>query len=280
MKTENIAFYAGMQPQSTAAAGEEKEQSQRKTLFAGELQQGGTQQDRIAQKRAQAQRQAMKVVGDAFAGDRTIDGDMESRREHVQELKEEKLRLSEEAAGVAERRETLEKAYAAGEVSDEDYASGAESLSKEEQACRKKLSENESAILSENAVVRGTRLERLKHNPMGEARDQADAILEAAGDEIVGMVLEDAKEKLDEENGQRQDQADGIREQREEQEAFIEKQQENRSEAEALLEEMPVEEVLSLERTQSDVKQEIQNMLDKMKLLSEDLKGAAVDETL
>lgn len=279
MKVENIAFYVGTQPQN-AVAGEEKEQEQRKNLFAGDLTQDNTLQDRITQKKAQAQKQAMKVVSDAFAGDRTIDEDMEARRERVKELKGEKVQLSEEAAGVAERQEALEKAYAAGEVSSEEYASEAENLSQEERAYQQKISENESAVMGENAVVRGTRLERLKHNPMGEARDQADAILEAAGDEIIGMVMEDAKEKLDEEDEQRQEQAEEIKEQREEQEAFIEKQQEKRSEAEELLEEMPADEMLSLNRVQSDVKQEIQSMLDKMKLLSEDIKGAAVDETL
>lgn len=279
MKVENVAFYVGKQPQN-GVSGEEKGQEQRKNLFAGDLTQENTLQDRIAQKKAQAQKQAMKVVSDAFAGDRTIDEDMEARRERVKELKEEKVQLSQEAAGVAERREALEKAYAAGEVSEEEYASETENLSQEEQTYQQKISEKESAVIEENAVVRGTRLERLKHNPMGEAREQADAILEAAGEEIIGMVMEDAKEKLDEEDEQRQEQADEIREQREEQEAFIEKQQENRSEAEELLEEMPADEMLSMNRTQSDVKQEIQNMLDKMKLLSEDIKGVSVDETL
>lgn len=281
---ENITLYAGMQPVgdriAEGAETEQEKQEQRRTIFVGELNQGNTLQDRIAQKKEQAQKQAMKVVGDAFAGDRSIDEDMESRRRHVEELNDEKKRLQEEAAAVAGRRESLEKAYEAGEVSQADYASETMDISREEQVYQEKLAENENTVLEENAIIRGTRLERLKHNPMGEARKQADAIMEAAGEEIVGMVMEDAKEKVDEESEKREQQAEKIEEEREEQEKFIEKQKEHRKEKEEILENVPVEEMVSLKQTQEDVRQEVQNILDKMKLLAEDIKGAAVDETL
>lgn len=277
MKIDNITYYAGAQPwNAVAAEGAEKEQ--RKTLFAGDLRQENTLQDRIAQKKAQAQKQAMKVVGDAFAGDTAIDEDLENRRRHAEELKEEKLQLQQEAEGVASRRENLEKAYKAGEVSEGDYISESQDIAREEQVYQQKLAEKENGVLEENAIIRGTKLERLKHNPMGEAKEQADAILEAAGEEIIGMVMEDAKEKVDEENEEREKQAAEIKEEREEQEKFIEKQQERKEEE--IPEDMPTEEMISLERVQSDVKQEVQNILDKMKLLAEDIKGAAVDETL
>lgn len=278
MRVDNITCYAGGQPRNTAAA-EGVEQEERKTVFAGDLRQESTLQDRISQKKAQAQKQAMKVVGDAFAGDTAIDEDLEGRRQHVKELREEKLQLQEEAQGVAARRENLERAYESGEISRADYLSEALDIAREEQAYDQKLAENENSVLEENAIVRGTKLERLKHNPMGEARDQADAILEAASEEIIGMVMEDAKEKVDEENEKREEQAAEIKEEREEREQLIEEQKEKREEEE-IPEDMPVEEMLSMERTQTDVKQEVQNILDKMKLLAEDIKGAAVDETL
>ena len=42
---------------------------------------------------------------------------------------------------------------------------------------------------------------------------------------------------------------------------------------------MPTEEMLTFDKMQTDVKQEVQNILNKMKLIQEDIKGAAVDTT-
>lgn len=278
---ENITLYTGTQPASGEKAEElSKEQDKRRTLFAGEWNQGNTLQDKIAQRKAQAQKQAMKVVGDAFAGDRAVDEDIENRRQHVDTLKEERMRLREEGEGISERKASLEKGYESGEVSRDEYVAEVMDLSREEQSYREKLAENENMVLEENAVIRGTRLERLKHNPMGEAREQADAILEAVGEEIVGMVMEDAKEKVDEESEKRKQQAKEIEEAREEQEAFIEEQKQHREERTEIPEELPVDEMVSLKQVQADVSQEVQNILDKMKLLTEDIKGAAVDESL
>ncbi len=220
------------------------------------------------------------MVGDDFSGDRAVDEDLESRRQHVAELKDERKTLQEETAGVAERRESLEKAYEAGDVSQADYLAEVKNLSREEQDYRAKLADNENTIQEENAVIRGTRLERLKHNPMGEAREQADAILEAAGEEVVGMAMEDAKEKIDKESEKREEQAEAIEEKREEQEKILEKRKERRQQAEELAESVPVAELVSADKLQDEVKQEVQNILDKMKLLAEDIKGAAVDESL
>ncbi len=278
---ENISLYAGTAPQNAAAAGgAEKNKEQRKTIFAGDLNQGNTLQDRIAQRKAQAQKEAMKIVGDAFAGELSVDEGVEESRRHIDSLQEEKKQLQEEAATIDAGREKIEKAYEAGEISEEDYQAELKDFYQRKQESNKSLAENESGIMGENAVIRGTKLERLKHNPMGKAQNVADAVMEAASGEIVSMVMDEAKEKIDEESEKREEQAEKIEEKREEKEELIEKQKEHREEKEALLEEMPVEEVVSLSRTQTDIRQEVQEILDKMKLLAEDLKGAKVDETL
>ncbi len=88
----NITLYAGEQP-TNAKAFEENAQESRKTVFAGSLNQNATLQDRIEQRKAQAQKEALKVVGDVFAADRAMDADMESRRQHVKELEQERGRL-------------------------------------------------------------------------------------------------------------------------------------------------------------------------------------------
>ncbi len=281
MKVDNnIILFVGGQPEnSLTTEGAGKKQENRKTIFAGDMkQQGGSLQDRIEQKKKEAQKQALKVVSDTFAVDSGIDEDMENRRQNVKGLVEDRKRLTEEKAAVDIRSEDLEKAYEAGEISPEDYETEKASLREEQKVRDKELNENESRIMQENATISGTRLERLKHHAMVDAQGQVEDILDAARDEIVGMVVDDSKAHVDEETEKREEQAEEIKEEKEEKEEFIEEQKEHREEQEELLEEMPTEEMVSLDRIQSDVKQEVQNILDKMKLIAEDIKGAVVDE--
>lgn len=276
---ENITLYAGAQPANgMTTEGTEQEQEERKTVFAGNLNEGNTLQDRIEQRKAEAQKQAMKVVGEAWEGRQAVDDDLDSRRTHVKELKEEKNQLQQEAAGVAQRQEELEKAYEAGEITQAEYLSEKSNLSQEENTYNQKIADNENEIFSENAIIRGTRRELLKDQSMGKAWDQADSIMDAVGDEIIGMVVDASKEHIDEETEKREEQAEEIQEKKEEQEEILEKREERKEELEELVESVPVEELVSMDKLQDEVKQEVQNIVDKMKLITEDIKGAMVDE--
>ena len=104
--------------------------------------------------------------------------------------------------------------------------------------------------------------------------------MEEASEEIVGMLFEEGKEHLDEEQKLREEQAEKIEKEKEEQEAFIEAQKEKKEAAEELTEEMPMEEMLTLEQAKTDVQKEVQNIVDKMKLVAEDMKGAVVDKSV
>ena len=278
---ETITLYAGAQPaHSRAAENDAKEQEKRKTLFAGELNQNNTLQDRIAQRREQARREAMKAVGDAFAGRQKVDEITDESRAHLEELKADQERLKEEAAGVSGRQERLETAFAAGEIGQEEYLAQKASLSEEETVYRDKMAENQGKIMGENASIRGTKRELLKDNSMVKAWNQADSIMEAAGDEIMGLVVEEAKDHLDEEAEERREQAQEIKEEREEQEEILEKRQERKDRLEELAESVPVEEMVSMDRLQDEVEQEVQEILNKLKLLPEDIKGTSVDQLL
>lgn len=282
MKIENnITLYAGAQPGNSAAAeGTNEEQENRKTLFAGNLNQGNTLQDRIAEKKAQAQQKAMKVVGEVFAADRALDEDMNARRQHVKDLSEERKVLQDEMAGIMERQETLEKARENGEIGEEQYAQEMENLREEQRIQDQKLNENQGTMESENATIRNTRIERLKHHAMTDAQAQAEDIMAAARDEIIGMVKEEGIDHADEEADKREEQAEAVKEEKEEKEQLLEKQKEKREEQETWLEEMGPAEFSELVKTDTDVQKEVQDMLKKMNLLDEDLKGAAVDQSI
>lgn len=279
----NITLYAGAQPGSSAVMeGTEKDRENRKTIFAGDLNrnQESPLRDRIAEKKAEAQEKAMKFVREAFQADLEIDEGMEESRQHVKALKEERTGLRDGLADIEKRQETLEAARENGEIGEEVYQDELKALNQERITQEQKLAQNQGMIEGENASIRGTRLERLKHHTMVDAWDDADNILAAANDEIVGMAMQEGVDHVDEEAEKREEQAENIKEEKKEKEELLEKQKEKREEEETWIEELSPEEFSDLTKSSDDVQKEVQDMLRKMNLLDEDLKGAAVDESL
>ncbi len=284
MKVDNnITLYAGAQPGSSAATeGTEKDRENRKTIFAGDLNrnQESPLRDRIAEKRAEAQEKAMKIVGEALHGDMKIDEGIEESRQHIEELKKEHTELRDGLENINQRQETLDAARENGEIGEEAYQEKLEALNQERGVQAQKLGRCEGEIQGENASIRGTRLERLKHSPMVKAWDDADNVMKAANDEITGMAVQEGLDHVDEEAEKREDQAEEIKEEKEAKEELLEKQKEKRKEEEAWIEELSPEEFSDLTKSSDDVQKEVQDMLRKMNLLDEDIKGAAVDESL
>ena len=316
--TNNVTVYAGItsQEESRGIVSSKEENIKKQnnsTVFAWDLNED-VLQNRIMQRRKEAKEQAMKVISDAFAGDCTIDEDLETRRLRVKELENDNKELRDKIKDVDCQQEELMKKYGVAEDSEEqqnlellrreqsmtsgalgpeerakvaelkkngitEYQQRVLELDKMKEAYQETLVQNDRAILQENAIIRGTKLERLKYAPMTKAKEQAEEIMEAAGEEIKGLILEETKDVLDEKEEEQEEQAEKIEEKRKEQEAFVEKQQEERKQEE-LWEEVPVEEMLDMEQMQTEVQKEIQGIVDKMKLVAEDIKGAAVDTSV
>ena len=90
------------------------------------------------------------------------------------------------------------------------------------------------------------------------------------------MIMEEAKDTIDEETKEKQEKAEKL----EEKEAFNEEQKEKHEETEELLENMPMEELVHMGQLKDEIKQEIKNIVSEMKLVAEDIKGALVDESV
>ena len=285
-----------------------KGKKNQKSVFAGEL--NGIQ-DNILVKQQKARKEALKVVTDTWSGDKKIDNGLKERRERIKSLQEEVGNAKKELADIARQQEDLQERYGIDADSAEQKdlelllksreagRNPEVSLTKEERERlaglagqelteyqsrvleldsygdyhRAIIAEDEKQIEIENKIIRDTKLERLKKDPMQGAQKQAEAIEEAAGKEILGMLAEEGKEHVDKEQ-----------EEKEEQEELLAKRKDEREEAkkraEALAESLPTEQLLSLDKIQEDINREIQNIVDKMKLIEEDIKGAAVDQTL
>lgn len=296
---------------------EQHKKEERTDFFAGDLNQD-LFENKLLEKKREAREKAMKVVGDAFEADKQIDNDLQERRDKIMVLEQENQKFQSQINEISERQDTLMEQYGITEDSQEQkdlellrkkdkWLSGkGEALTKEEFKQAKKLEsgelteyqkrqrewdaekshfqkdidKNKEEILVENAIIRGTKLERLKNDPMVKAQKEADAILDASSKEIVNMIMEETKDTLEEKSEEEQEKAERLEERQEEQEAFIEKQKEKRKETEELLEHMPMEEMIHMGQMKDEIKQEIKNIVSEMKLVAEDIKGAVIDQNI
>ncbi len=303
------------QARQTKEAGEQAQKAQdkgkNKTFYAGNFLVEFPLRDRIAQKKAQARERAMKIVGDAWDADRAIDNEIKVRQEHIRELQEENKGAMEslkeykqmedelrEGFGVtpgSQEQEDLElikrsrkSGFRATEEEKErlaqirengmtEYQKRALEIDKTASYYRNIVATNNGAAQEESDMIEGIRAERNKYHPMVEAQSQAEQVLAAARDEIIGMVTEEAKEHLDEEQEKREEQAEAIEEKKEEQEEIQEKRDERQEELEELIDHMPVKEMTDLNQTLEEVKQQVQKVLNNVNLIEEDIKGAKVD---
>lgn len=162
---------------------------------------------------------------------------------------------------------------------------------------KENLDEAKRGIIIEGATIRGIKEERLKHHPIVDAVKEKDAILDAANEEIYSMLVDEVKDHLDEEMEEEKEKAEEKAEEKKEKEEQIEEIQEKIEELERLTNPEKAEEekktseqdsdmdrqiknVLEMDAIRTDVKKEVENIADKMKLVAEDLKGLKVDELL
>ena len=313
MQIRNISVFVGEGTHNTGSMDATKNKEQNKAIYAGNL---NKVLDPIAQKRDKARAQAMKVVGDAWDADKKIDDDIKARYDRIGDYKKELKEANTELRWFADERETLRKAYGVEEDSREqldlkllekrvDAKRGQVSLTKEES---ERLEEIDRAGLSEYqqrsmemyeesryyddmkiAAERGIEAEsraistikqaKLKSQGMIKADAQAEKIMEEAGEEIIGMLMEEAKEHIDEEMEEEKEQAEKAEAKKEEQEERLEKAKEKKEQQEEITEQLSdvTEYMAEMDNSMGDIQKELKKITEEMKLLEEDLKGAAVD---
>lgn len=292
-----------------------QKESDRKTIFAGGLKKAI---DPIQQKKEQAQKQAMKIIGDTWANDRKIDDDLDARREKVKEYQEAIGAANDELLEIKKRRAELRESMGISEDSQEEQdlkllekeidsrkpgsdvrlteeereqiaqikANGLTDYQERSLAMKNggalyeaEIDEASRNMQGENAVIRSTELERLKKDPMVAAQKSAEDILEQASDQIIGMLMEEAKDHVDEEMEEKKEAAEEAAKKKEEEEEKAEKRDEKKAQEEQFRDQIKASTELLTKSDEllDDVQREMKKILDEMKLLEEDLKGAAVD---
>lgn len=159
-------------------------------------------------------------------------------------------------------------------------------------------------IVTESDEIREIKNERMKDHTMLDAQKEAEDILEDAGKEIIGMLIGESQDHIDKELAEKIEKAKEEAKEKEEQEEKLEERKEEKEEQQAQLEirqeeNKEAEEIKAEQRKnarkQSDLLEEaqanmtspssntaeaqlaIKEMLQRMKLLEEDLKGASID---
>lgn len=333
-RNENSLFVTNEHAAARRAAEKAQGDGKKSSIFAGDL---GIGVDKIQMKRQQAQKQAMKIVGDTFAAEKELDQSMVDMEDRLKALQEENAGYHDELKRISNTRDELMENYDVTEDSEEqddlellrkekkaqDLMSGVTldweeerrlkeihekgltgyqkdmlELDEQQEKYEKDISGNEEAIKGIRAARNDAEIERLKSNPMLKAQEQADAIMEAANKEILGDLLNEGKEHIEEKMAEEKEKAAERAEKKEEQEEKEEAAKERKEEMEEWIEDTKqkaeekkedLPDVQDQEQMayynnpnmpKTKAEKEIEDILEELKLIQDDIKGAAVDANL
>ena len=283
---------------------EKNEAGKKQNFFVGDT---AFANDPIAEKRKEAQEKAMKVITDAWDSDKAIDKSVQDRKTHYEEMLVKKEEAQSYLNDINQQKEALKEEYGITEETEfkdmpEEYKQRMLELEDQADAFKVQIYDADKLMKDDIADIKAIALERLKSDPMVDARKTADAIEAAANEEIIGMAMQEAKDHIDEkleeaeekaekkaeEEEVKEEKLEDIREIKALQEAIIEGTKEAVEKAEARRREneapeMPIDELIELTKTNTET-DKAQKILDEIKysmnLLEADLKGIEVDEEI
>ncbi len=279
--------------------------------------------DPVAIKKEQAQKQAMKLWTDAVDAQQDMDNEMEESIKHMEQLRglmeEANSRInaiSDSQAALAEKygikegsqeqadaelliRQAKNMGFPDADFTDEERARVEElngnseleeyvgrymELEKGKEVHQKELNQAKKEYLAEGHVIRGLKTIRLKKHTMIDAQKEKDEMMIAASKDAAFGMMNEVKDKIDEEQAEQKEKAEEKAEKEEEKEelreAIREKAEGKEENDDTNLETTETEEFVQLDSVKDEITQEVKKMVDEMNLLMEDLKGASVDKVL
>lgn len=308
--------------------GQSTKEKRKGSIDARNFQLNGEENPLIAQKRQSARKQAMKLIGDAWKRDEKSSQQVKAMQDAKAQTAEELQQWKSKLNGIDEKRKFLQEEYGVDPNSQEqkdlellikyqDNKSGTlyEDFSEEEIERLKELQNTplteyqkmaiqvnatkdyymqekdrcESSLRAMTASITDAKIEQLKSQDMEKNKEAADAVLEAANQDILGILMQEGKDKIDEDQKEQQEKVEKAQEEKKEQEEKIEKAKEDKQENEETQEEIiegeqerkQLEQDASLNQTQTDhltqAQQKIQKIMQKNQLVNEDIKGIEID---
>lgn len=264
---------------------------------------------------------AVQLIMDAFENDKKIDDDLAEKSSHAKKLLAENEEAQSKIADIEQEKKNTNELYGVDEGSKEweqlkllrkgrealtnpkvrlteeeraeyrrlnadglsDYHKTMLQLDDNEKIYRDSIEENNLDIIGDYAYIRGMNIERLKTHEMYDAKKQGEKIMEAASEEIKGMLVQEAVDKVD---GDMQEEKEEALEKKEEQKELEERIEKARGEEHR---EDDNEEIYELDSILNDVREMNSQSAAKeagksmgliaaeLNLAAEDVKGLIVD---
>lgn len=274
-------FYVGGLQRTPQKTTEEVAENLKKgRVYSGKVQ---FPQDKIEERRKAAREKAMNIVKAAFAGERILDAGVAEMESSIEKGKAEMVAQKAELNRIAE-----EKAKLKGNnfLTSEEYERELAELTKAEEYYNGLIADGKKYEDRTLRALSDIRIERAKENPMVTAGKEAEAALEAGTEEVIGLLFEEAKEHMEAELEKRQKVAE---EKAEKEKKLEERMEEMRAEQKEEKEkgtpateqlEKSTRRMVKIAETGQTIQKELKEVVDRLKLDLEDLKGAAVDEVL
>ncbi len=144
--------------------------------------------------------------------------------------------------------------------------------------------QKEAEIIGMAQSISSARIEQMKSQDMSKAQDSAEQIMEAASQAIVGELMQDGVDHIEEAQKEEQEKAEEAAKEKEEQEEKLEQAKDNREEQQEILEGISEAEhmnqtVPAQQKMEEDnnIKDAIQKIIQDQGLTNEDLKGICID---
>ncbi len=250
-------------------------------------------QDSIAEKKKKAMEDAMQFIKNQYKSDQKVDEVLEECRDSIKASKKAAEEANTALQDIEKQKEELGELYPDKE--NEEYKTRISELDQQASHWQKQYKDAHDVIAAASKGVKAIKQEVLKHHGMIDADKAADKTLKAASDEIIGMLKQEAIDKIDEDIEDVVEEAKEAKEEQVKQDAEREaariEQEKKAKEVEEDLEERkkraatskPVPESMEVQEL-LDAHQEVirntQQVLEEQKLLEEEIKGIIVDSLL
>ncbi|MBQ9567422.1 MAG: hypothetical protein IJR31_05015 [Lachnospiraceae bacterium] len=148
---------------------------------------------------------------------------------------------------------------------------------------RIEIDQDKEMIRAYNIAIRDVKLESLKDQSMVKAQKGKDEIMQTASKDVISSLVQEAVQHIDEELEEVKEEAEEKAEKRAEEKEKAAEREEEKKEKEILEGEAKLERLNSQSVSydqQGQVNTEIQNILNKLSLLEDDIKGIEVNKQL
>ena len=313
----------GIDTDKNTGSSRRKNNKRSDTIFAGDLNIYADRSRLIEQKRQLARKQAMKLIKDAWNNDKSRQGSIDELENTRNEKISKKSEYTDYINDIENRKNGLKELYGITDDSQEqkdlellekyqnnvnfishddfsddeikrlkelqstpltDYQKKALSLNRIQGNFRSEIDNIDSSLKAISEAMLEEKKEQAKSQDMVKADNAADKITQAANDEIMGMLLAEGKDKLDDDTKKAEEKKEEQIKKADEQEKLDKKKEERKEQEDIIKGDNKTENLqqnMALKK-QSDIniseaQAHIKKLIKENNIINEDIKGIEID---